>query len=157
MDTNNYRFTTDFTKSIVLRHCLFLMTMAFRWRLRCVTAMQVQRNPDANLKRVYEEKYCRRARCENWIKDLKTYLKSDRTSCQEFSANQFRLLLHTFAYILMWEVRREAGLRTATMHSVQLRLIKVGVMVHETARRVWLHLAADFPWQKEYTRAWQHL
>jgi hypothetical protein len=43
------------------------------------------------------------------------------------------------------------------MHSVQLRLIKVGVMVHETARRVWLHLAADFPWQKEYTRAWQHL
>jgi len=110
-----------------------------------------------NLKRLYEEKYCRRARCENWIKDLKTYLKSDRTSCQEFSANQFRLLLHTFAYILMWEVRNSAGLQTATMQTVQLHLIKVAVLIRETARRVWLHLASDFPWQKEYVRASQHL
>jgi Transposase DDE domain group 1 len=117
----------------------------------------ITNSKDTNLKRLYEDKYCRRARCENWIKDLKTYLKSDRTSCQEFSANQFRLLLHTFAYILMWEVRQKAGLQTATMHTVQLCLIKVGVMVNETARRIKLHLAADFPWQKEYARAWQHL
>jgi hypothetical protein len=110
-----------------------------------------------NIKRLYEDKYCRRARCENWIKDLKTYLKCDRTSCQEFSANQFRLLLHTFAYLLMWEVRQKAGLKTATMQTVQLQLIKVGVLIKETARRVWLHLASDFPWQKEYARAWQHL
>lgn len=108
-------------------------------------------------KRLYEEKYCRRARCENWIKDLKNYLKCDRTSCQEFSANQFRLLLHTFAYLLMWEVRRTAGLHTVTMETVRLHLLKVGVLVKETARRVWLHLASDFPWQKEYARAWNHL
>ncbi|MEZ4486421.1 MAG: transposase [Cyanobacteriota/Melainabacteria group bacterium] len=37
------------------------------------------------------EKYCQRAQCENWIKDLKNYLRCDRTSCQEFNANQLRL------------------------------------------------------------------
>jgi hypothetical protein len=50
-----------------------------------------------DIKRLYEEKYCRRARCENWIKDFKTYLKCDRTSCQEFTANQLIIILHTFA------------------------------------------------------------
>jgi hypothetical protein len=108
-------------------------------------------------KRLYEEKYCRRARCENWIKDLKNYLKCDRTSCQEFNANQFRLLLHTFAYMVLLEVRKQAGLQAATMETVRLQLIKVGVLVKETARRVCLHLASDFPWQKQYAQAWQHL
>jgi hypothetical protein len=52
---------------------------------------------------LYEDRYCRRAQCENWIKDLKNHLKCDRTSCQEWRANQFRLFLHVFAYMLMWE------------------------------------------------------
>ena len=55
-------------------------------------------------RKIYDDKYCRRAQCENWIKDLKSYLKCDRTSCQEFEHNQFRLLLHVFAYILIWDI-----------------------------------------------------
>ncbi|MBL0189740.1 MAG: transposase, partial [Candidatus Obscuribacter sp.] len=50
---------------------------------------------------IYQDKYCSRAQCENWIKDLKAYLKSGRTNCQEFEANQFRLMLHAFAYLLI--------------------------------------------------------
>jgi DDE family transposase len=108
-------------------------------------------------KDLYEKSYCPRAKCENWIKELKNYLKCDRTSCQEFDANQFRLLLHTFAYILLWEVRRKAGMRASTVQTVQLQLIKVGVLVKETAQKVWLHLASEHPRQKEFRTAWLDL
>lgn len=106
---------------------------------------------------LYEEKYCQRAKCENWIKELKTYLKCDRTSCQEFNANQLRLLLHTFAYILLWEVRRRAQLQHSTVESVRLRLIKIGVLVKEKTREVVLHLASEHPWQNAFRTAWLDL
>lgn len=106
---------------------------------------------------LYDEKYCRRARCENWIKDLKTYLKSDRTSCQEFEHNQFRLFLHVFAYILIWETRKKAKLREMTVHSFQLQVLKIGVIVQIKAREIALHLASDFAWRKQYETAWHAL
>jgi hypothetical protein len=108
-------------------------------------------------RRLYQDIYCLRARCENWIKELKNQLKCDRTSCQEFLPNQFRLLLHTMAYILLWKVRKESGHEHCEIRSVILQLIKVGVLVKETARKVWLHLASQHPWQRQYAQAWQHL
>ena len=86
-------------------------------------------------KRLYEERYCPRAKCENWIKELKNYLHCDRTSCQEFEANQFRLLLFTFAYVLLWEIRRKAQMRHSTVETIRLQLIKVGVLIKETAQK----------------------
>jgi len=108
-------------------------------------------------KRLYEDKYCPRARCENWIKELKNYMHCDRTSCQEFNANQLRLLLHTFAYALLWEIRRKAKMKHATVETIRVQLIKVGVLVKETARKVWLHLASEHPWQKQFSTAWLNL
>lgn len=105
-------------------------------------------------RKIYEEKYCRRAQCENWIKDLKVYLKSGRTSCQEFEANQFRLLLHTFAYVLIWVIRKQAQLRAMTIDTFRLQLLKVGVLVKETAREVTLHLASEFVWRDQFCAAW---
>lgn len=105
-------------------------------------------------KEIYEERYSRRSQIENWIKDLKTYLKCDRTSCQEFEANQFRLLLHTFAYILIWETRIRAKLRDMTVHTFQLQLLKIGVLVKDKSREVALHLASNFPWQEQFIKAW---
>lgn len=104
--------------------------------------------------RLYDEKYCRRAQCENWIKDLKTYLKCDRTSCQEFDANQFRLLLHTFAYILIWDIRKRARLREMTVHTFQIQFIKIGVLVKQNSRNIRLYLASGHPWQEEFRQAW---
>lgn len=100
------------------------------------------------------EKYCQRAQCENWIKDLKNYLNCDRTSCQEFQANQLRLLLHTFAYILLWKLRKQAKLKNATVETVRLHLIKVGVLVKESVRRISLKLASNHPWQDEFRLVW---
>jgi len=106
---------------------------------------------------VVYEKYCLRARCENWIKDLKNYLLSGRTSCQEFNANQFRVLLHAFAYALIWKVKKAAGLEHATVESVRLKLFKIGVQVRENSRAVRLQLASQHPYQCEFVRAWSKL
>jgi len=48
-------------------------------------------------KALYEQGYCGRGRMELNIKDHKTYLLSDRMSCNSFYANQFRLFLHSAA------------------------------------------------------------
>lgn len=100
---------------------------------------------------IYEDKYCQRGQCENWIKELKI-LKCDRLSCQEFNANQFRLLLHVLAYILLRELRNHLSPseRAISIDTLMLRLIKVGAVVRETARRISLQLAAAFPWQLQY-------
>lgn len=105
-------------------------------------------------RQLYDEKYCRRAQCENWIKDLKTYLKSDRTSCQEFEANQFRLFLHVFAYILIWDVRKRAQLREMTAITFQLQFLKVAVLVRETSRKVQLRFASNHPRRADFVTAW---
>jgi len=102
-------------------------------------------------KDLYDRLYVARAEaCENSIKDLKNVLKADRLSCHRFWANQFRLLLHAAAYVLMFELRRAAKgteLENAQMDTLRLRLLKVGVRVESTARRIWFHLTSSHPWQ----------
>jgi Transposase DDE domain group 1 len=56
---------------------------------------------------LYQHLYCARGQAENEIKDHKLYLKSDRTACHRFEANQFRLLLHSAAYVFLETLRRE--------------------------------------------------
>lgn len=100
---------------------------------------------------LYDDLYVARGEaCENSIKDLKNVLKADRLSCHRFWANQFRLLLHSAAYVLMYELRRAAEgteLEHAQMDTLRLRLLKIGVQVASTARRVWFHLTSSYPWQ----------
>jgi Transposase DDE domain group 1 len=101
---------------------------------------------------LYEEKYCKRAQCENVIKELKS-IKCDRLSNHDFKANQFRLLLHTFAYILLDAVRQAgpAKDRRISLKTLQLRLIKVAVKATETARKVFLRWPTSYPWQEAFT------
>ena len=59
-------------------------------------------------KGLYEKGYCARATCELRIKEHKLYLKSDRSSCKSFAANQFRLFLHSAAYILLHTLQKRS-------------------------------------------------
>jgi Transposase DDE domain group 1 len=98
---------------------------------------------------LYQHLYCARGQAENEIKDHKLYLKSDRTACHRFEANQFRLLLHSAAYVLLETLRREV-LRTtqwasATMETIQLRLLKLGARVHECKDRITIALPSSCP------------
>lgn len=122
--------------------------------VRCVVTNHKGGRP----KWLYEDKYCRRGQCENWIKEMKL-LKCDRLSCQEFNANQFRLLLHTFAYALLWELRSNLPHddRGISVNTVILRLIKVGATVVEKARKVLIELPSSYPWQYLFRYAYIRL
>jgi len=50
---------------------------------------------------VYSLIYCGRGAMELFIKEHKNHLRSDKTSCCRFEANQFRLFLHSIAYVLL--------------------------------------------------------
>jgi hypothetical protein len=103
----------------------------------------------ARTKALYQQIYCARGQAENEIKDHKRYLQSDRTSCHRFEANQFRLFLHSAAYVLLDTLRREV-LKTspwacATMETIQLRLLKLGARVQELTDRITISLPSSCP------------
>jgi hypothetical protein len=98
---------------------------------------------------LYRQIYCARGQMENESKDHKLYLKSDRTSCHRFEANQVRVFLHSAAYMLLDTLRREV-LRTtpwacATLETIQLRLLKLGARVQEFKERIKISLPSSCP------------
>ena len=103
----------------------------------------------ARTKVLYQKIYCARGQAENEIKDHKLYLKSDRTSCHRFEANQLRVLLHSAAYVLLETLRREVLKTTqwasATMETIQLRLLKLGARVQEFEDRITISLPSSCP------------
>jgi hypothetical protein len=105
--------------------------------LRCIRA-----------KALYENAYCARGAAELRIKDHKTYLLSDRMSCSSFKANQFRLFLHSAAYVLIHTLQNEALRGTefckATMKTIQLKLIKIAARVKILKTKVLIELPVEF-------------
>ena len=114
---------------------------------RFVTTNILDRTP----KFLYEKVYCARGRAEGFIKNHKTFLHSDRTSCHRFEANQFRLFLHSAAYVLLHAIqhtgRRGTRWARATFDTIRLRLLKVGARVRERARSIRFHFATSYPLQ----------
>jgi hypothetical protein len=77
----------------------------------------------------------------------------DRLSCSRFRANQFRLLLTTAAYILFQGLRlaaRGTAWATAQITTLRERLLKLGVWLERSVRRLVLHVPASFPWRREW-------
>jgi hypothetical protein len=103
----------------------------------------------ARTKVLYQHIYCARGQAENEIKDHKRYLKSDRTSCHRFEANQFRLFLHSAAYVLLDTLRREvfktAPWACATMETIQLHVLKLGARVQELTDRIKISFPSSCP------------
>jgi hypothetical protein len=99
---------------------------------------------------IYDKEYCQRGEeCENRIKELKLDLKADRLSCSDFKANQFRLLMHGFAYWLLHLLREEhlkgTELERAQMGTIRLRLIKIGAQIISRCRKIWIHFSTAYP------------
>jgi hypothetical protein len=106
---------------------------------------------DGAARRLYERTYCKRGQAENHIKAWKRHLAADRTSCSRATANQFRLMLHTGAYWLMWSLRslmpKRSFWRTAQFDTLRLRLLKIAAQVDTLKSRVMLHLPSACPYQ----------
>lgn len=107
---------------------------------------------EAQATELYETIYCARGNVEGYIKDHKTYLHSDRNSCHRFEANQFRLFLHSLAYVLLHALKthvlKGTEFATATMETLRLKLLKVGARVIELKTKVKLHLPTSCPYKK---------
>ena len=100
---------------------------------------------------LYDEIYCARGEMENRIKEQQLDLFADRTSCHEWWANQFRLLLSSSAYILISAIRRIALLGTqlaqAQCNTIRLRIFKIGGVIIRNTRRIKFLLSSSYPYQ----------
>jgi len=117
--------------------------------------------PDYPAQPLYEQIYCARGEMENRIKEQQLDLFADRTSTRSFRANQFRLLMASFAYVLVEGLRRRAlqstCLARATVGSIRLKLLKIGAQVTTSVRRIKVAMASGCPYQREFRIAWAHL
>jgi Transposase DDE domain group 1 len=110
---------------------------------------------------LYEDLYCARGEVENRIKEQQLDLFADRTSAATMRANQLRLWLASFAYVLL-EALRRIGLRhtqfaTATCGTIRLKLLKIGAQVRLSVRRIKVAMASACPYQTEYHLAYLSL
>jgi hypothetical protein len=98
---------------------------------------------------LYDEIYVQRGEMENRIKEQQLMLFADRTSCQDFLANQF-------PYVLIETLRRDhlasTDLAQAQVDTIRLKLFKVAARVTTSVRRVVLHFSSSYPGQELFRR-----
>jgi len=91
-------------------------------------------------KELYEKGYCARGAMELRIKEHKLYLRSDRSSCNSFKANQFRLFMHSIAYVLLHTMQKELFKGTkfanATFKTIREKIIKTAAWVKEMKTKI---------------------
>ena len=105
---------------------------------------------------VYEDVYCQRGDVENRIKELHHGLEIDRTSCMRFQANHLRGLMTAAAFVLMQELRTHAAgtsCARAQVSTLRERLLKLGVWLEQSVRRIVLHFPNSLPFADE----WYHV
>ena len=111
----------------------------------------------AGAKYLYDVVYCGRGKMELMIKDHKTALKSDRTSCHRKEANPFRLFIHSAAYVLMHALRanllKGSELAHAQFDTIRLRLLKIGARMEAGRTFLRFHFPVACPVQEVLLRA----
>jgi hypothetical protein len=152
----------------VYGECQYATRTTWPWKRRVIYKAEVVRaegkeprdNPRfvvTNLKQspqwIYERVYCSRGDIENRIKELHEGMQIGRTSCSNFWANTFRVVLTAAAYVLMQEMRlhlactRHARAQVSTLRE---RFLKLGAQVVVSVRRIVLHLPRSFPDQDSF-------
>ncbi|HEY0796928.1 MAG TPA: IS1380 family transposase [Acidisarcina sp.] len=110
---------------------------------------------------LYDQIYCARGEMENRIKEQQLGLFAGRTSCQKFVANQFRLLLSSYAYVLIETLRRTAlagtELAKAQATTIRIKLLKIGAVVIASVRRIVLRLSSAYPLKTLFARVARQL
>ena len=106
---------------------------------------------------VYREVYTQRGAVpEQPIGEMKNGLRCERLSSSGFSANAFRLLVHTLTYAIVVLFREATAavpeVATATVTTLRQRLWKVGAVLLTSARRIWLRVSANWPGRDMWCR-----
>ena len=123
---------------------------------RCIVT-----NLEGEAHELYSKEYCARGDMENRIKEQQLGLFADRTSTSKWWSNQLRLLLSTFAYVLMDRLRTDAlkGTEWVTKQctTLQVKLIKIGAVITRNTRRIRIHLSSSYPHQDIFQTAYQNI
>ena len=119
-----------------------------------VNPRYVVTNLEGDAKQLYDKLYCARGDLENRIKENQLDMFGDRTSCQHWWPNQFRLLLASLAYTLIEAIRRIAlkgtELANAYVGTIRLKLFKIGAVILKNTRRIRFLLASGCPYKELY-------
>jgi hypothetical protein len=147
----------------VYGECQYATRKTWPWKRRVIYKAEVVRaankepkdNPRfvvTNLRQspqwIYEKVYCLRGDVENRIKELHDGMQIGRTSCSNFWANTFRVVLTAAAYVLMQEMRLHLAptrYARAQVSTLRERFLKLGAQVVASVRRIVLHLPRSFP------------
>lgn len=112
-----------------------------------------------NRRMIYDTIYCGRGAMELMIKEHKNHLRSDRTSCSSFLANQFRLFIHSMAYVLLHAFRENHLQNTqfakAQFDTIRLKILKLGARVISLSTKIKIHLPTSCPYREDLFRIWQ--
>ncbi len=107
-------------------------------------------------KKAYEILYCGRGKAELYIKEHKGQLGSDRTSCNSFLVNQFRLIFFNLAYMILQTFRsrylKNTRFAKADFNTIRLKFIKIGGQIKELSTRIKIHLSSAYPYQDEFRK-----
>ena len=119
-----------------------------------VNPRYVVTNLEGDAKQLYDKLYCARGDMENRIKENQLDMFGDRTSCQHWWPNQFRLLLASLAYTLIEAIRRIAlkgtELANAYVGTIRLKRFKIGAVILKNTRRIRFLLASGCPYKQLY-------
>ncbi len=106
---------------------------------------------------LYGKVYCARGDMENRIKEQQLELFADRTSCRKWWANQLRMILSAFSYILVEHIRDKflhgSELAKAQVGTIRLKLFKIGAVIIRNTRRIKFLLSSSYPYQL----IWDHV
>lgn len=118
-------------------------------------------NRDGLPRIIYDKIYCPRGDMENRIKDCQLDLFGKRASAHSYRANQLRLLLAGFAYVLMTHIRLTAlagtELAKAAPNTIRLKLLKIGARVTRSLCRIKISMPDACPHQQIFFQAWKTL
>jgi len=110
----------------------------------------------SNSRFLYEELYCGRGQMELYIKELKTYLDADRTSCHRFLANQFRLFLHAAAYVLLHGLKSVmftgTALQNACILTIREKVLLTAVHIKVLKTKVKIEFPEKHPLREEMSQ-----
>lgn len=110
---------------------------------------------------LYEAVYCARGEMENRIKEQQLGLFADRTSTATMRGNQIRLYFSSIAYVIMHDLRRLAlkgtELERAQCTTIRLKLLKIGAQIQVTVRKVWVRMAAGYPYKESFQQIFRNI
>ena len=101
-----------------------------------------------------EADHRRHAEVENMIRDLKYGMGLNHMPSGRFPANAAWLFAQVMAHNLArWTARLGLGIKAVTTKTVRLRYFRLSGRLTRSARRLRLHFASRWPWERQFQLA----